>query len=135
MGRMDASREQEWVYRELNTIGSDNYAFVLPVVSLNAKFIRILLLSMSATFCTNPGVSGRLIFGHVSITSTVANSNVIAYPCFISKLIRASKMAKPPSGNPFSTLWQPTAASADSGTSCNNLFPSVVGNSCRCEPL
>lgn len=92
MDRMDASREQDWEYRELNTIGSNNYASALPV-SINAKFIRIWLLSMSATFYANPGMCGRFIFGHFSTTSTVANSNVIAYPCFISKLIRASNIA------------------------------------------
>lgn len=89
---MDASREQDWEYRELNTIGSNNYASAL-LVSINVKFIRIWLLSMSATFCANPGMCGRFIFGYFSTISTVANSNVITYPCFISKLIRVSNIA------------------------------------------
>jgi hypothetical protein len=41
MDGMDATTEQRWQRRERNTISSSIYAFVLPALSLNTKFIRI----------------------------------------------------------------------------------------------
>jgi hypothetical protein len=99
MDGMDTNRECGWEHRERNTLGSNSYAFVLAIGSLNAKFIRIFwnLRSsksrcMSSTFCISSGEPGSIIFCHVSTTSIVANSNVIAYPSMISKPIRASKI-------------------------------------------
>jgi hypothetical protein len=99
MDRMDINRECGWEYRERNTLSSNSYAFVLVIGSLNAKFIRIfwnLRFSksrcMSFTFCISSGEPGSIIFGHVSTILIIANSNVIAYPSMISKLIRVSKI-------------------------------------------
>jgi len=111
MDGMGTTTEQGWGHRERNILSSSSYVFVLPVVSINAKFIRILLKfrffkspSMSSTFCFNSGEFGRIIFGQFTTISTVANSNVIAYPFLISNPTRASKIAKPPWGNSLSRL-------------------------------
>jgi hypothetical protein len=96
-------------------------------------------------------MSGRYIFGHVSITSGVANSNAITNPSSITNCSRASRIVlrdlseqrisivvgtyKPPSSYVSSFFWQPAATRAGSEPSCKYLFPSVTGNAYRCESI